>query len=260
MNKNIFIKIWHKLNRIPRDHMSDIYHNEVDRPYYGYCIFKAAKEAIMLGYNKISIIEFGVAGGNGLVNIEYHCKKFKETVNSNFEFEIYGFDLEIGLPEPKDYRDIPHSWSAGWHKMDRKKLEEKLDNAKLIIGDVAETTKTFFEQNKPAPIGVIFFDVDYYSSTMNCFNILDTEDNNLLPRIYCFFDDLHTIEYVAGRAAINDFNTNNKMRKFAKAPEKRRIQNIYLSYGLYEFHNFKHKDYIKKLIPSLDKQMPLKGN
>ena len=44
----------------------------VVRPQYAYCIIEAAKMAKDMGLEKISIIEFGVAGGNGLINIEHH--------------------------------------------------------------------------------------------------------------------------------------------------------------------------------------------
>ncbi|MEI9981801.1 MAG: hypothetical protein WDN69_00390 [Aliidongia sp.] len=36
---------------------------EIDRPHYGYCIFQAARLAELLGYPKISVIEFGCGGG-----------------------------------------------------------------------------------------------------------------------------------------------------------------------------------------------------
>lgn len=36
------------------------------RPSYAFGIYRAAKEANALGYDKISIIEFGVGGGRGL--------------------------------------------------------------------------------------------------------------------------------------------------------------------------------------------------
>ena len=49
----------------------------VARPWYGYSIFQAAKMAKSLGYERISIIEFGVAEGKGLVNIERHIEETK---------------------------------------------------------------------------------------------------------------------------------------------------------------------------------------
>ena len=72
----------------------------VARPWYGYSIFNAAKMAKSLGYERISIIEFGVAEGKGLVNIERHIEEIKKIVN--IEFEVYGFDMGT----PQDF--LPH--------------------------------------------------------------------------------------------------------------------------------------------------------
>ena len=41
--------------------------NLTERPHYLYCIYNAAILAQRLGLGKISIIEFGVAGGNGIL-------------------------------------------------------------------------------------------------------------------------------------------------------------------------------------------------
>src|SRR5262245_39718650 len=40
------------------------------RPYYGHCMLQAARLARQLGYPTLSAIEFGVAGGNGLLHME----------------------------------------------------------------------------------------------------------------------------------------------------------------------------------------------
>ena len=47
----------------------------VIRPQYAYCMLEAALLARDHGIKKISAIEFGVAGGNGLVNIEAHARE-----------------------------------------------------------------------------------------------------------------------------------------------------------------------------------------
>ncbi len=39
--------------------------NSTDRPHYTYCVYNAARLAKKLNLNHISIIEFGVAEGNG---------------------------------------------------------------------------------------------------------------------------------------------------------------------------------------------------
>ena len=38
-------------------------YDEIERPNYAYCMYNAAILAKQLGYSKISVIEFGVAGG-----------------------------------------------------------------------------------------------------------------------------------------------------------------------------------------------------
>ena len=43
-----------------------------DYPYYGYCVYNAAILARKLGYKRISVLEFGVAKGDGLKNLEWH--------------------------------------------------------------------------------------------------------------------------------------------------------------------------------------------
>src|SRR5688500_14593869 len=99
----------------------------VARPYYAFCMYNAAALAKALGLGRISAIEFGVAGGNGLVNLESHADEL--TRASGCEFEIYGFDLATGLPKPLDYRDMPYMWAEGFYKMDRTLLESKLKHA-----------------------------------------------------------------------------------------------------------------------------------
>ena len=74
--------------------------------------------------------------------------------------------------------------------MDYEKLNSKLKNTKLIIGDVKNTIKDFFVNNNPPPIGAILNDLDYYSSTKNSFEIFNqSEEKFFLPRIFCYFDD-----------------------------------------------------------------------
>ena len=129
------------------------------RPSYGFCIYNAALLAVGLGYPKFSVIEFGVAGGRGLVNIEWHVQRIKKSLD--IDIEVYGFDNESGLPKPRDYRDMPYAWSEGFFKMDREKLESRLGFSKLVLGDVQETCSDFFEKHSPAPLGCVLIDLDY---------------------------------------------------------------------------------------------------
>jgi hypothetical protein len=160
----------------------------VKRPAYAYCIFQAARLASLLKYPKISVIEFGCGGGNGLLIAEQHVAEVEKLFDVTIE--LYGFDLGSGLPTPRDYRDIPHYFRGGLYKMDIDALQKRLKLAKLVIGDVKESCVTFFDKYNPAPIGCMLHDLDYFSSTSDSLALLDAEPCNFLPRAFMYFDDL----------------------------------------------------------------------
>ena len=60
------------------------------RNHYAYICYNAALLGKKLGYKKISVIEFGCAGGSGLVDLEYIASEIEKILN--ISFEIYGFD------------------------------------------------------------------------------------------------------------------------------------------------------------------------
>lgn len=190
----------------------------VTRSQYGFGLLQAGRLATKLGIPKISAIEFGVAGGNGLLALEDHARHV--TRETGVEIDIYGFDSGAGLPAPTDYRDMPYAWEQGFYAIDVEKLEERLRSAELIIGDVRDTVQRFGESN-PAPIGFISFDLDYYSSTAAALRILDLPYENLLPRVFCYFDDVAGgasycyNEFTGELLAINEFNRSHDDRKLA---------------------------------------------
>jgi hypothetical protein len=122
----------------------------VDRPHYGHCLYEAAKLATRLGYPRISAIEFGCGGGNGLLNAEAHISELEKIFP--VKFELYGFDSGEGLPPPKDYRDFPHYFRSGNFKMDAQQVSSELNRARLIIGKVNDTCGEFFAEHKASPL------------------------------------------------------------------------------------------------------------
>jgi hypothetical protein len=56
--------------------------------------------------------------------------------------------------------------------MDLDMLQSRLYDEKLVIGDICETTKTFFKEYEPAPIGFISVDVDVYTPTVAILEML----------------------------------------------------------------------------------------
>lgn len=188
----------------------------IERPHYAYIVYQAADLAQRLGIDRIAALEFGVAGGRGLLNLEYHARRVEQL--TGVAVEVFGFDTGEGLPPPADYRDLPYVWQPSHFKMDQKALRSKLKSAELVLGDVAETVGSFAERYSPAPIGAIAFDLDYYSSTVDAFRIFDLPQSNLLPRVFCYFDDIfssdlgHVGPAVGVPLAIDEFNQASSQR------------------------------------------------
>jgi hypothetical protein len=178
--------------------------------------------------------------------VESLCAQLSK--NHPIEYEIYGFDSGEGLPNPHGYKDLPYKFGAEFYRMNVEEVRKRVAKSKLILGDVNNTVKTAFGESQPAPIGVIFFDLDYYSSTaaaLNLFNIYG--DKYFLPRVQCYFDDVDCIESLGERLAIKEFNEKNTAKK---------IQNNYATqqrvdisgYKIFEYHHFEHKDYCVALM------------
>ena len=233
----------------------------VARPHYGYCVYHAALLAKKLGYDRISVVEFGVASGNGLVNLEYHAQQVSTLLA--IEIDIYGFDTGEGLPAPVDYRDLPYHWKKGFYKMDVPKLQARLKKAKLVLGDIKDTAKNFFTEYDPAPIGAIAYDFDLYSSTAVALNMLDADEKYYLPRVFCYFDDIIGTdielynEYTGERLAINEFNHTHPDAKFG-LPHHLLARNVVESWyhSIRICHFFKHSCY-DKFISSDDQHIAL---
>jgi hypothetical protein len=156
-----------------------------------------------------------VAGGNGLISLE----KIAESVEERFELhiDVYGFDTGAGLPKPVDYRDLPNLWRESAFPMDVERLQQRLKKAQLMLGLVGETVVDFI-RSCPAPVAFISFDLDYYSSTIDAFKLLEAACSVLLPRVYCYFDDIIAFTYsdfTGERLAIKEFNASHSMRKIS---------------------------------------------
>lgn len=223
----------------------------VQRPQYGYCVFNAAKLARQLGQKKISVIEFGIGGGDGLVNLEMHAIQAKKYLG--VEVEVYGFDRGEGLPEPQDYRDMPYNWRRGLYRMNEQALRQRLHFSQLIIGDVADTVPTFFQNHKPAPIAALMMDLDFYSSTREALLIFDSEKCWFLPRVFLYFDDLLGGEkelycdFTGERLAIREFNHNHEHQKICETHYLKLDHPYYgdWRHAIYIYHDFLHDDYNK---------------
>lgn len=189
--------------------------DKLPRMHYAYNIYTAANEAKRLGLNKMSVIEFCVAGGTGLVNCEFHAGEIGKLLN--LDIEIYGFDRGEGMPaENEGYKDLIHLWPAGAFKLDSEILTQRLKRSKLILGEMSITIPAFVENYNPAPIGTMLVDCDYYSSTKEVLKLLEFDHKYFLPRIYMYFDDvLPGYEFQGEGLAIKEFNSSHEDTKIS---------------------------------------------
>ena len=231
-------------------------------PSYAYGMLNAAIQAKELGLTRISAIEFGVAGGNGLLAMEDIAKEIEDEIG--ITFELFGFDSSSGLPSSSDYRDQVYFWPKGGFPMDIVALRNKLSRSELIIGDVAETTTTFFSKYSPPPIGFISFDLDYYSSTKSAFNIFNNDHDFFIPRVECYMDDVGSYEVLSANSgtgvlrAIHDFN-NESETKIYKKENVSHMRHIPSSWNefMYVHHIFDHQEYNKDVSKPYRKGMGL---
>jgi len=238
----------------------------VMRPHYGWCMYHAAVEAKALGYSAVTVIELGVAGGNGLICLCQHRKEIEEALG--VEVLVVGFDRETGLPESTDSRDLPYFWPSGSFKMDRSALEMRLaGRAELILGDISRTSESW-NARPDAPLGAVLFDLDLYTSTTAALAFLTKQ--YVLPRVWCYFDDIcggpenAITDSIGEREAIKHFNQNSERRllndhlspayAFSSMTPESWHQQVYL------YHRLNHPDYNKcKYAPGERDQLGLRN-
>lgn len=218
------------------------------RPAYAYGAYNAALQASRLGLDAVSVVEFGVANGEGLLELENHSGTISRLVG--VRIDVYGFDTGSGMPAPADYRDLPYYWKAGYFRMDVPALRHRLQRAQLVLGDVAVTVPQFLRSSH-APLGFVSFDLDYYSATTAALAILGGDAALLLPRVFCYFDDiigddleLHS-PYAGELLAIEEFNARQPQRKAARIHGLAYKRNIPAPWNeqLFVLHAFDHPLY-----------------
>lgn len=218
-----------------------------DRPWYAWCLYYAALEAKALGHRAITAIELGVAGGSGLICLCQHRDAVER--ETNIRIFVKGLDAGTGLPATSDPRDLLYCWPAGSFEMDLRKLETRLEGrAQIVLGDVASTAREL-EIPPDAPLGALMFDLDLFTSTRDAFALL--EHANLLPRVWCYFDDILGYpdnaysDYTGERGAIRQFNAS-------KSETGSHLSQAYAFRGnipeewhqqIYVYHATNHPDY-----------------
>ena len=219
------------------------------RPHYESLIFETSKNAIKLGFNEIDIIELGVAGGNGIKSILKYKRKIEKILK--IKINIIGFDSGTGLPKSGIKEDLPFFWKQGdYTSSNIKNLENEDKCIKIFEGNISLTLDQYISENK-SKIGLIIFDLDLYSSTKIFLDKIPelSKRNLLLPRVFCYFDDLFVADYVLNDVngeplAIKEFNNQFENLKLGKTFDHITDFKFPLGKGLiYLLHDFKNKDY-----------------
>ena len=187
----------------------------IPRQPYAYGILLAANHAKAHGLNRVTLVEFGVATGAGLLNICWIAAQV--TRETGVDFDIVGFDSGEGMPPPIDYRDHPEKYFTGDFPMvSRQALIAALPpNARILFGPIGATLETA-KASLQSPIGFVSVDVDYYSSTKACLGIFNWDPSCYLPSVPVYFDDVQDPddnEYCGELLAIKEFNSETGHRK-----------------------------------------------
>jgi hypothetical protein len=188
------------------------------RQQYAFPILFAADLAARHGIRTVTLLEFGVASGAGLLNM---CEIARAaTKATGVEFRVFGFDTGKGMPPARDYRDLPEVFQEGDFPMNVESLSKSLPQfAELVIGDISETVPSFLSQlSADAPIGFISVDVDYYSSAQRVLKILTGSSDLYLPIVATYLDDIGvpgSNPWTGELLAVREFNDANKLRKIA---------------------------------------------
>lgn len=232
---------------------------------YAYGVLVATHLAARLGLPAITVAELGVAGGNGLVELERLAAIIGE--HHGVAVHTVGFDLGSGMPPPVDHRDVPYAWQQGFFRMKELDLRGRLSEARLVMGDIAMTGQAYLDE-RPPPLGFVSFDLDYYSATAAALSaLLEREDlERYLPRVVCYFDDtvgphseMHS-EHSGELLAIREFNDRHTTRKLARINGLRYkllpVEGPWVE-GLFTLHLFDHPRYSDYVYPDPDRQFPL---
>ncbi len=218
----------------------------VVRHHHAYGILNAADQAKELGKDRLTLLEFGVGGGTGLLNMAQVASRV--TGATGVSFDIYGFDTGRGLPPPRSFRDHPELWQEGDFVMDVESLRRALpSNVTLVLGDVEETVPAWLDRfDGSAPIGFVSLDLDYYYSTKAAVRVFTGRPEHYLPRTCVYLDDIEHPShnsFCGELLAIREFNDASALRKFEKhpfLPKTRVFQRAPWIDHIYTFHVLDH--------------------
>lgn len=180
------------------------------RPQYYLGVRRAFQHAKRLNLNAFSVVEFGVAEGNGMLLLQNILMGLQKAPGYGVgRVKLIGYDTFEGLPEIGSYRDGMSTWKTGDYPADLEKLRALMDPELVhleagLFSDAVPRTRALLESYPPLFIVV---DCDLYQSTKSIFESLFPD---LVPALsYWYFDDTNLNSYssrVGERLAIHEFN------------------------------------------------------
>lgn len=249
--KRRILELIKPLNPIEKVHL-----DRYERPSYAYGVYLACMQAKMLGHDVTSVIEFGVAGGNGLLALESCAAEIGGALG--IKVDVIGFDVGTGMPTSDEAKDMVYWYRPTMFSMDYAKLRARIGSAKLHIGMISETVVDA-ARGLRGPIGFCSFDMDYYTATMNALRIFDQDPGTRLPRVAIYADDVfgyHDLNMVGccvgEECAFEEFNGSHKTMKISpiRGLRFKRVISAMWNDKMYALHDLTHPDYNTPINPN----------
>ena len=213
------------------------------RSHYFTGVHAAALQARSEGVQAITVAEFGVASGNGLLALEWCAAKVSN--GTGVRIDVVGFDSGEGLPQLcGDYRDHPDRWKTADYPQDSGTLRKRLKpTTRLLLGNVDHTVDEFLA-TKPHPLGFAAMDLDLYSSTKSALRVFTRPNRRQLRRTFLYFDDIDYVwnhRFAGELLAIDEFNAEGSgvridvwrgLMKGRPFPEQTWLRKMYVAHDL----------------------------
>ncbi len=171
-----------------------------------------------VGASSVTVVEFGVASGRGLLNM-IDCAELI-TAETGVAFRIVGFDsrgrlaVDRQLQGPPGNMGDPGDFCHGRSGHRSRKIGGR---AEIIWGNIDQTIDGFTGTLGPqSPLGFIAIDVDIYSASKSALRCLTGDPEKYLPAMSMYFDDVRFFfanKWCGELAAIEEFNAEHAMRK-----------------------------------------------
>lgn len=239
------------LDSVQRVHLDDYVY-----PHYAYGVLVSCMQARMLGFDRVTVIEFGVAGGNGLVALESASAEIGPQVGVTVD--VLGFDTGEGMPSSDDPKDVVYWFRPAAFKMDVARLQRRLTTARLVLGRIEDTVAEATRE-LDGPIGFCALDMDYYSATVSALSIFDADQSTRLPRVLLYADDIfgyHDLNVmstdVGEERAIADFNESHDRIRIGSIRGLRHKRPIPAMWNdkMFALHDFDHPLYNEPINPA----------